>query len=182
MFIEFDELLGRWSKNKGNRKLIGLDWGEKRIGVAISDRSGIIASPLCTVLHKQNKKKAVLRNAAGQLQLRIKTNEQLLTETAQDIANIVLSECPIAINIGMPLNMDGSSGFQAKKVVNFANAIADVTPVPILFTDERLSSAAIERAMIDADMTRAQRTKCIDQTSAAYVLQMVVDKLNRAKP
>ncbi|MDR0631587.1 MAG: Holliday junction resolvase RuvX [Holosporales bacterium] len=179
MFICIEELLHIWQKNPRERRLIGIDWGEKRIGIAVSDRSGIIASPLTTVLFKQMKKeRRVIASQNGQVVRAAKSKEQLFNETVQDVAAVVEREHPIAISFGVPLNMNGSCGVQYDKALAFAEALSEVVTPAIFLADERLSSAAVEKAMIQADLTRAKRAKCIDRTSAAYVLQGVVDQLN----
>ncbi|MDR1907818.1 MAG: Holliday junction resolvase RuvX [Holosporales bacterium] len=218
MITTIETLFPLWQQNKGNRKLIGIDWGEKHIGIAVSDKSGIIASPLCTVVFRANKKvqKHMARphmpggsiNADRNLKNNTrlfgekgcnhlgngqsateamkgviirKSPEQLLQETVRDVTDIIKREVPLAVSVGIPINMNGSHGFQSQKVVRFAEVLAENVPpdMPIIFTDERLSSAAVEKTMISADITRAKRARLIDKTSAAYVLQQVVDMLNQ---
>ncbi|MDR1597399.1 MAG: Holliday junction resolvase RuvX [Holosporales bacterium] len=183
MITTINSIYIQWKDHPNNRKLIGIDWGEKRIGIAVSDRSGLIASPLCTVNYRRNKAcgrkghNMTRRTDSAPKKTPQKSAEQLLEETVKDILDIINAEAPIAVNIGLPVNMDGSHGFQAEKVQHFADVLSQSVSVPIILTDERLSSAAVEKSMIQADLTRLQRAKRIDQTSAAYVLQQVVDHL-----
>lgn len=151
--IDFENLLKICVNSK---KLICLDWGQVNVGVAVSDFFGIIASPLCTVSSKK------------------KDNEEYLVG---ELVNIILKENPVAVVIGMPINMDGSFGFQTKRVEEFASKIYLGTKKPVFFKDERLSSLAVERSMLDADITRNKRKKNIDKNAAAYVLQGVLDSM-----
>jgi putative Holliday junction resolvase len=179
MFISIDELFQLWRINPKERRMIGIDWGEKRIGIAVSDRSGIIASPLTTVMFRQNKKvRRIVCAPSKKIVPRQETSEQLLLETVQDVADIIERENPIAISFGIPISMNGDDGPQAAKSLTFASVLSQAVDHPITLADERLSSAAVEKAMIKADMSRAKRVKCIDKTSAAYVLQGIVDQLN----
>lgn len=175
-----ESLYSLWLHTPNNRKLIGIDWGEKRIGLAVSDRSGLIASPLCTVLYKKNKirPKLGIKNQNTSKKIN-KSQEQLLEETLQNIIKIIKQESPIALSIGLPINMNGSLGFQSQKVIHFAKKLSEEINIPYILYDERLSSAAVEKSMIHADLTRIQRQKIIDETSAAYVLQGVIDQLNK---
>ncbi|MDR1208667.1 MAG: Holliday junction resolvase RuvX [Holosporales bacterium] len=179
MFITIDELFQIWKINPKERRLIGIDWGEKHIGIAVSDRSGIIASPLTTVMFRHNKKvRRVVGSSSKNVEPQQKTSKQLLIETVKDVASIIKSEHPIAISFGIPISMNGTDGPQVLKALIFANQLLNVVDTPIILADERLSSAAVEKVMIQADLTRAKRAKCIDQASAAYVLQGIVDQLN----
>jgi putative Holliday junction resolvase len=83
--------------------------------------------------------------------------------------------------IGLPLNMDGSEGPRCQSVRQFAANLTKLQDLPILFWDERLSTVAVERNMIDADMTRAKRAKVVDRAAAAFILQGVLDALARTK-
>lgn len=167
------ELSALW-QGPTQRKLIGVDWGERRIGVAVSDRSGLIASPLRVVLRPTPFRRARPGKKRAESQKKPRPDTSL-----EELANIIQQESPIAVILGLPKNMDGSLGFQAEKVAAFqASLQAHITP-PILLWDERWSSAAIERLMVSADWSRKQREGHIDPSAAAFVLQGVLDLLNR---
>ncbi len=133
--------------------LIGLDLGSKTIGVAVSDRLRTIATPRLTI--RRSKFKA---DAAQLLEL-------AATENA---AGFVL---------GLPVNMDGTHGPRVQATHAFARNLARLTPLPIALWDERLSTAAVERMLIDADRSRARRAELIDKLAAAWILQGALDRL-----
>jgi len=133
--------------------LIGLDLGTKTIGVAVSDTSRRIASPLETIRRtKFGADAAALLALAG----------------PRRIAGIVL---------GLPRNMDGSEGPRAQSTRAFARNLAGLTELPIAFWDERLSTVAAERALIEADASRRRRAEVIDHVAAGYILQGMLDRL-----
>ena len=136
-------------------RLMGLDLGTKTIGVATSDRTRQIATPVETVART---KFAI--DAARVLEL----------AERETIGLIVL---------GLPVNMDGSEGPRAQSTRAFARNLQRLTPIPIVYWDERLSSAAVERMLIGADATRARRAQVIDKLAAAYILQGALDSLPR---
>ena len=133
--------------------LAGLDFGDKTIGVAISDRLWSVASPTQTV-----KRTKFTADAAALLDLL----------AAREVKGIVL---------GLPLNMDGSEGPRCQKTRAFARNLARLTDLPMTFWDERLSSVAADRAMLEADMSRAKRAEKIDQVAAAIILQGALDRM-----
>lgn len=135
------------------RALIGLDLGEKTIGVAVSDNFLSVATPLETIRRKK----------FGQDATR-------LSEIIQDrqIGGLVL---------GLPRNMDGSEGPRCQSTRAFARNFERVLPIPITFWDERLSTVAAERALLEADTTRKRRAEVIDHVAAGYILQGVLDRL-----
>ncbi len=133
--------------------LVALDLGTKTIGVAISDLTRTIASPLLTIARTKFTKDA----------------EQLLAIIAREKAALLL--------LGLPLNMDGSEGPRAQSTRAFARNLARLTDVPIVYWDERLSTVAVERAMIAADASRAKRADNVDQLAAAWILQAALDSL-----
>jgi putative Holliday junction resolvase len=135
-------------------RIMGLDVGTKTIGVAISDVLRGIASPLETI--RRTKFQA---DAARLLQL----------AGEHGVAAIV---------IGFPLNMDGSEGPRAQSTRAFARNLRALTDLPIAFWDERLSTAAAERSMLEADMSRARRAAAIDRVAASFILQGALDRLN----
>lgn len=133
--------------------LMGLDLGEKTIGVAVSDRMRGVASPLETV----RRKKFTLDAA------------QLLKIIAgREIGGVVL---------GLPKNMDGSEGPRCQSTRAFARNLSRLTEVPIGFWDERLSTVAAEKALLEADTTRKRRGQVIDHVAAGYILQGALDRL-----
>ncbi len=133
--------------------LMGLDFGTKTIGVAISDRLQSVGSPRETI---KRKKFGVDADAIDQL---IAENE---------VVGIVL---------GLPMNMDGSEGPRAQSTRAFARNLSARISVPIFFWDERLSTVAAERVLIEADMSRKRRADVIDNVAASYILQGVLDRL-----
>ena len=135
--------------------LLGLDLGTKTIGLAISDAGRRIASPLLTISRTKFRADATL----------------LLKHAADNrVAALVL---------GLPLNMDGSEGPRVQATRAFARSLAALTPLPILFWDERLSTAAVTRTLIEADRSRKRRAELVDKMAAAYILQGVLDRLGR---
>ena len=135
--------------------LIGLDLGSKTIGVAVSDLDRRLAAPVETIVRKRfNLDAERLFALAGE----------------RRAAGFVL---------GLPVNMDGSEGPRAQSTRAFARNLAKLTELPIALWDERLSTAAVERALIAADASRAKRKAVIDQHAAAYILQGALDRLAR---
>lgn len=133
--------------------LAGLDLGTKTIGVAVSDRMRAVASPLRTI----RREKFTLDAA------------ELLKITAErEIAGIVL---------GLPMNMDGSEGPRCQSTRAFARNLEKLTALPITFWDERLSTVAAERALLEADMSRKRRAETIDHVAAGFILQGALDRL-----
>ncbi|WP_171099881.1 MULTISPECIES: Holliday junction resolvase RuvX [unclassified Ruegeria] len=133
--------------------LMGLDLGEKTIGVSVSDRMRTVASPLETV----RRKKFTLDSA------------RLLEIIAdREIGGIIL---------GLPRNMDGSEGPRCQSTRAFARNLSRLTEIPIGFWDERLSTVAAEKALLEADTTRKRRGEVIDHVAAGYILQGALDRL-----
>jgi putative Holliday junction resolvase len=133
--------------------LIGLDLGSKTIGVAASDPDRRLAAPVETVTRKR------LRFDAA----------RLLT-----LAN---ERRAVGFVLGLPINMDGTEGPRAQATRAFARNLSALTELLIALWDERLSTAAVERALIAADASRARRKAVIDQHAAAYILQGALDRL-----
>lgn len=133
--------------------LIGLDLGEKTIGVAVSDGFLSVASPLETIRRKK-----------------FGIDAARLTElvNARRIGGMVL---------GLPRNMDGSEGPRCQSTRAFARNFDRLVSMPITFWDERLSTVAAERALLEADTTRKRRAEVIDHVAAGYILQGVLDRL-----
>jgi len=138
--------------------LLGLDLGTKTIGVAASDPDRRVATAVATV--------ARTRFAAD----------------AQRLLALAAERKAAAFVIGLPVNMDGSEGPRAQSTRAFARNLARLTDLPIALWDERLSTAAAERALIAADMSRARRKAVIDQHAAIVILQDALDRLARETP
>lgn len=136
-------------------RLMGLDLGTKTIGVAISDSMRYSATPLETIK-------------------RLK-----FTQDAERIAAIVAQNSIGGIVLGLPLNMDGSEGPRAQSTRAFARNLARVMPLPLVFWDERLSTSAVTRMMIEADLRRDRRAEIVDKLAASYILQGALDRLRR---
>lgn len=134
--------------------LVGLDLGEKTIGVAVSDGLWMVASPLETI------------------------RKTKFTDDARALIKLMESRGAKGIVIGLPVNMDGSEGPRAQSARAFARNLFRLQDFPIAFWDERLSSAAVNRMMIDEmDMTRGRRAEVVDKLAAAYILQGALDRL-----
>ena len=134
--------------------LAGLDLGTKTIGVAVSDGLRSVSTPLETVKRKK------FTQDAGRL---------LEIAQGRDLAGFVL---------GLPRNMDGSEGPRAQSTRAFARNLSRLTETPIVYWDERLSTVAAERALIEADHSRKRRGEIIDAVAAGYILQGLLDRLS----
>lgn len=139
-------------------RLLGLDVGEKTVGLAISDSRFTVASPLKTLRRTK------------------------FTADAHTLFALMDEREVGGLVIGLPINMDGSEGQRAHAVRQFADNLMRLRDVPAGFWDERLSTAAVERAMLAADLSRAKRAKHIDAAAAAYILQGALDALARLRP
>lgn len=133
--------------------LAGLDLGDKTIGVAVSDSFLSVATPLETIRRKK---------------FGLDAAELLRITTARGIGGLIL---------GLPRNMDGSEGARCQSTRAFARNLSALTPLPIGFWDERLSTVAAERALLEADTSRRRRAEVIDHVAAGYILQGVLDRL-----
>ena len=140
-----------------NQRLLGLDVGEKTIGLALSDPGLSVASPVSTI--KRTK----------------------FTADANALLKLAAERGVGGLVIGLPLNMDGSEGPRCQSVRQFATNLLKLKDLPILFWDERLSTMAVERAMIAHDVTRAKRDKVVDQAAAAFILQGALDAIGRTR-
>jgi putative holliday junction resolvase len=138
--------------------LIGLDLGTKTIGVAVSDPDRRVAAPVETI------------------------SRQRFNLDARRILDLAAERRAAGLVLGLPINMDGSEGPRAQATRAFARNLARLTELPIVLWDERLSTAAVERALIAADASRAKRKNVIDQHAAAYILQGALDRLSRDRP
>ena len=139
-------------------RLLGLDLGEKTIGIALSDTRLTVATPMETL------KRGKFAADAPKL-------EKIIAE--QNVGGLV---------VGLPLNMDGSDGPSAQSARAFARNFAARSEVPVLLWDERLSTAAVTRTLLDADASRKRRGEVVDKMAAAYILQGALDRLRNLPP
>jgi putative holliday junction resolvase len=137
----------------GGARLIGIDVGTKTLGLALSDVLRTVASPLETI-----RRRKFSLDAARLLEL----------AAEHRIGGFV---------IGLPANLDGSEGPRAQSTRAFARNLANLTPLPLLFWDERLSTAAAERTLIEADASRKRRGELIDKLAATIILQTALDRM-----
>lgn len=140
-----------------DRALAGLDLGTKTIGVAVSDRRLSVATPLETVRRTKFTADA---------------NALLAILAKREIGGIVL---------GLPRNMDGTEGPRCQSTRAFARNLERLTDLPITFWDERLSTVAAERALLEADTTRKRRSEVIDHVAAGYILQGALDRIGHMR-
>ncbi|MFK5998179.1 MAG: Holliday junction resolvase RuvX [Rhodobacterales bacterium] len=136
---------------------MGLDLGTKTIGVAISDRLQTVATPRETIKRKR------------------------FGLDADALARLIADNQIAGIVLGLPMNMDGSEGPRAQSTRAFARNLAARIALPIFFWDERLSTVAAERALLEADMSRKKRAGVIDNVAASYILQGVLDRLSHIR-
>lgn len=141
---------------KPGQVVAGLDLGTKTIGVAISDRGLTLATP-----------RPVIRRTK-------------FTADATALLALLDKENAGAIVLGLPLNMDGSEGPRAQATRAFARNLSTKTDLPIAFWDERLSTVAAERSLLEQDVSRARRAERIDSAAAAFILQGALDRLYSA--
>ena len=140
-------------KLAAGKRLLGLDLGEKTIGQALSDTGRMVATPMETL-------------ARGKF-----------TADAAKLGKIVAEQDIGGIIIGLPLNMDGSAGPAAQSARAFGRNLAARIGLPIAYWDERLSTVAVTRTLLDADASRKRRAQVVDKMAAAYILQGVLDRL-----
>lgn len=136
------------------RALFGLDLGTKTIGVSVSDTRLSVASPLEVI-----RRTKFTADVTALLDL----------ATKRDIGGFIL---------GLPRNMDGSEGPRCQSTRAFARNLSRLSPLPITFWDERLSTVAVERTLLEADRSRKRRGEVVDKMAAAYILQGVLDRLD----
>ncbi len=139
---------------KPGQRLLGLDIGSKTIGLALSDVTLMVASPAETI--KRGK----------------------FAADAKRLSGIIAGENVGGLILGLPVQMDGAEGRRCQSVRQFADNLLEHIDLPIAFWDERLSTKAVERVLIDeADMTRKRRAEVIDKMAAAYILQGALDSM-----
>ena len=150
-FEDFAEQCG------GTTALVGLDLGDRTIGVAVSDRIGAVATPLETIRRRK------------------------FTQDAERLDDIIADRAIGGILLGLPRNMDGTEGPRCQSTRAFARNLARRSDLPIGFWDERLSTVAAERALLEADTTRKRRSEVIDHVAAAYILQGALDRMRHLR-
>ncbi len=133
--------------------LAGLDYGDKTIGVAVSDGLRQVATPLETIRRKK------------------------FTADAARLAEIIENRRIGGLVLGLPRNMDGSEGPRCQSTRAFARNLDRTLGLPITYWDERLSTVAAERALLEADTSRARRAEIIDNVAASYILQGALDRM-----
>ncbi len=136
-----------------NRSVCGLDLGDKTIGFAVSDLRRQVATPVLVIR-------------------RVK-----FTADAGRLFELVKERGIVGIVLGLPLNMDGSEGPRVQSTRAFARNLVKLTDLPITYWDERLSTVAAERALLEGDASRAKRAQVIDQVAAGYILQGALDRM-----
>jgi len=136
-------------------RIVGLDIGRKTIGVALSDPDGLIAQPITTI------------------------KRTMLSRDIEEVLNIARENAAEKIIAGLPLKMDGSSSPQTEFVLKFLDKLGKATELPVETWDERLSTAAVERLLIEGDMSRARRKEVVDKLAASYILQGYLDSLRK---
>lgn len=135
------------------QRLLGIDLGDKTVGLSLSDTTWTIASPYQTLNRSSNQ------------------------QTIASLENIVQEFKIAAIVMGYPLNMNGSAGPQSQKVIQFSEKLLADYDIPILLWDERLSTAAVTRTLITADVSRKKQKQAVDKMAASFILQGVLDSL-----
>jgi len=133
------------------KRLLGLDVGEKTIGLALSDTTLAIASPMATLFRAK------------------------FAKDIERLRAVVAEQGVGGFVIGLPINMDGSEGPRCQSVRQFAANLHEKIDLPFVFWDERLSTAAVTRTLLDADMSRKRRRETVDKMAAAYILQGALD-------
>lgn len=136
-------------------KLLGLDLGTKTIGIAVADGMRYSATPLETI--KRTK----------------------FTQDAERIIQLIAENAAVGIVIGLPLNMDGSEGPRVQSTRAFVRNLLPKIGIPVVFWDERLSTSAVTRTLIEADVRRDKRAEVVDKLAASYILQGALERLRR---
>ncbi len=140
---------------QGKERLLGLDVGEKTIGLALSDVGRMIATPYKTI------QRGKFSRDAAEIEAIIKE---------QNVGGLV---------IGYPVNMDGSEGPRCQSIRQFARNLSEKIDLPMLLSDERMSTMAVTRTMMDADLSRQRRAEIVDKMAAGYILQGTLDMLGK---
>ena len=143
---------------KPGERLLGLDLGTKTIGLALTDVTLTIGTPMETIQRTK------------------------FTADAARIAALIADHHIGGLILGLPLNMDGSEGPRAQATRAFARNLLQKLDVPLAFWDERLSTAAVTRTLLDADASRKRRAELVDKLAAAYILQGALDRMAAMRP
>ena len=151
----FDDMAEFAARLGPGQRLMGFDFGTKTIGLALSDTGRRIASPLETLARRR------------------------FTQDAERIVGLARAHAVGGLVIGLPINMDGSEGPRAQSTRQFARNLSRHLDVPMVFWDERLSTAAVTRTLLEADASRARRKELVDKMAASYILQGALDRLGR---
>jgi len=138
--------------------LLGLDLGEKTIGVAVCDPERMVATPVETIRRKK------------------------FTPDAERLAALAAERGVVGLILGLPLNMDGTEGPRAQSTRSFARNLPRIVALPVAFWDERMSTMAMERDLIELDTSRAKRAEKIDEMAATFILQGAIDRLRGLDP
>ena len=140
------------------QRLLGLDVGEKTIGLALSDFSRMIATPFNTIERSK------------------------FAKDAQTLVSVIAEHKVAALVLGYPVNMDGREGPRCQSIRQFARNLTEKIDIPMLLSDERMSTMAVTRTMLDADLSRARRAELVDKLAASYILQGALDTLRQLSP
>jgi putative Holliday junction resolvase len=156
---KIEDLAGGAAGLPAYARLAGFDIGDRIVGLAISDGLWTVASPLGGIPRQKR-----FADTAGRIWAAL--------DAAGGVGGLVF---------GLPVNMDGTEGPRCRTARQFADNLLAVRDLPAVFWDERLSTQAVERAMLEADLSRARRARRIDAAAAAYILQGALDRLDRLK-
>ena len=148
-----DDIAGFHEALRPGTAILGLDLGEKTIGVAVSDRLWSVATPLTTIRRTK------------------------FTADAAELLRLVEGRGARGVILGLPRNMDGSEGPRCQSTRAFARNLDRLADLVIGFWDERLSTVAAEKALLEADTTRKRRKEVIDHVAAGYILQGALDRM-----
>lgn len=137
-------------------RLLALDVGETTIGLALSDAGRMIASPLFTIERRK------------------------FSKDIEQLKDVIAEHSVTGLVVGYPVNMDGSQGPRTQSVRTFVSNVKKHIALPVLLWDERMTTMAVERVMLQADMSRARRAELVDKLAAGYILQGVLDRMKNA--
>ena len=139
-----------------NQRLMGLDVGEKTIGMAISDALLSIATPVDTIMRGK------------------------FSKDAETLAALVKSRNVAGFVVGYPINMNGTEGPRCQSIRQFCRNLHEIMALPIMLQDERMSSMAVTRVMDDAELSRGRKAELVDKLAASYILQSALDKKKKS--
>ena len=147
-----DDIRDFFYNTRSVRPILGIDLGEKRVGVSISDINQSIASSYTTLPKRK------------------------FSLFSKELQTILEKEMICGIVLGLPLNMDGSEGPKCQSTRDFAKNLSNITTIPITFWDERLTTVEAEKSLLSADLSRKKRLRVIDSIAAVLILQNVLDR------